>query len=191
MRRFRDLKENGPERDPRRPQCDQFFYQLQRRILSLTHTPFFLPPLCTRFHVDPSSPGVYLAQINERTVPGTEGERRNVQLMGPGIFVRLSAILVFQVLGVSRIRLDRRRIDARGSCFIYSNSSGPVFPLSTRSRRPLICLHLEAWGFSRLRGRGPIDLLVRGKETRALSARIYAWSGFVELLIRFVFSREV
>lgn len=179
---------NGIQEDHK---CDQFFYQLQRRILSLTHTPFFLPSLCTRFHVDPSSPGVYLAQINERTVPGTEGERRNVQLMGPGIFVRLSAILVFQVLGVSRIRLDRRRIDARGSCFIYSNSSGPVFPLSTRSRRPLICLHLEAWGFSRLRGRGPIDLLVRGKETRALSARIYAWSGFVELLIRFVFSREV
>lgn len=82
--------------------------------------------------MDPS-PGVYLAQINERTVPGTERKRRNVQLMGPGIFVRLSAILVFQVLGVSRIRLDQRRIDARGSCFIYSNSSGPVFPLSTQA----------------------------------------------------------
>ena len=123
-----------------------------------------------------SSPGVYLAQINERTVPGTaEGERRNVQLMGPGIFVRLSAILVFQVLAVSRICLDQRRIDARGSCFIYSNSSGTVFPLSTRSRRPLICL--EAW-----RG-GRVDLLIRGKETDYPRESTRFRSGFVELLM--------
>lgn len=125
-----------------------------------------------------SSPGVYLAQINERTVPGTaEGERRNVQLMGPGIFVRLSAILVFQVLAVSRICLDQRRIDARGLCFIYSNSSGTVFPLSTRSRRPLIYLHLEAW-----RG-GRVDLLIRGKETDYPRESMRFRSGFVELLM--------
>lgn len=106
---------------------------MQRRILSLTHP--ILPPGRVHRCAHASTwipPQVFISR-KLTSEPFQERRGSGVQLMGPGIFVRLSAILVFQVLGVSRIRLDQRRIDARGSCFIYSNSSGPVFPLSTQA----------------------------------------------------------